>query len=208
MLKKLITSGGAVLALMFIAGCDKQEPVKTAATAASPPPASASPAPEPAPTTAAAPVSTAEAAPPTAAMATTAAAAPSAGVLATAEGNWPGVRVEVLELKRTSGDSVTLKFAIVNDSDKAINMAQFRGDGYNEYRSVSGVYLLDGSSKQQYFVLKGADKKCLCSQGLDDVASKSRVNAWAKFAAPPADVQKIAVVVPRFIPLEDVPIGR
>ena len=35
-----------------------------------------------------------------------------------------------------------------------------------------------------------------------------RANVWAKFPAPPEDVQKISVVVPTFPPFEGIPISR
>lgn len=211
---KSIKHGAALLALMLFASCGKKEETKTAAAPAASPPAvtatapAAPTAPEPSAPAESMPVAAAEASPPPPVPAATPAAAPTANVLATAEGNTPGTRVDVLELKRTSGDSVMLKLAFVNDSDKPFDATRFKGDGYAEYRSVSGVYLLDGASKRQYFVLKGADKKCVCSQGIEDLAPKSRVNVWARFTAPPADVQKIAIVVPHFIPVEDVPIAR
>lgn len=209
MRQSITYAGAAALALLMFASCGKKEEPKAAAAppAASPvvqpsaPPASASAVPsDPSPSAA------------VAATAETPSSAPVAGsaggVLASAEGNAPGTRVDVLELKRTSGDSVMLKLAIVNDSDKPFDMRRFKGDGYDDYRSISGVYLLDGASKRQYFVLKGADQKCVCSQNIEDVAPKARVNVWARFTAPPADVQKIAIVVPHFIPIEDVPIAR
>jgi hypothetical protein len=31
---------------------------------------------------------------------------------------------------------------------------------------------------------------------------------WARFPAPPAGVQKVSVVIPHFLPIDDVPIGR
>src|SRR5688572_24987968 len=38
--------------------------------------------------------------------------------IASTDGDNPGIRVEVQELKRTSGDTLSLKFAMINDSDK------------------------------------------------------------------------------------------
>jgi hypothetical protein len=35
-----------------------------------------------------------------------------------------------------------------------------------------------------------------------------RVNLWAKFPAPPDDVNQITVVVPKFQPMDDVPLSR
>jgi hypothetical protein len=37
---------------------------------------------------------------------------------------------------------------------------------------------------------------------------KLNTKLWAKFHAPPDGVQKIGVVVPHFIPTDDVPISR
>ena len=49
-------------------------------------------------------------------------AASSAGpALATADGEKPGVRIEVQELKRTSGDTLSLKFALINDSTESFD---------------------------------------------------------------------------------------
>ena len=36
----------------------------------------------------------------------------------------------------------------------------------------------------------------------------SRANHWAKFPAPPDDVERISVLVPQFAPMDEVPLGR
>src|SRR5438477_227671 len=73
---------------------------------------------------------------------------------------------------------------------------------------VRGIDQIDAANKKKYLVVKDADKHCLCSRNLEHVASKSSANLWAKFPAPPESVQKIGVVVPHFIPMDDVPISR
>jgi hypothetical protein len=130
--------------------------------------------------------------------------------LATADGEKPGVRIEVQELKRTSGDTLSLKFALINDSTELFDFgyALVEQGKANDYNSISGVNLIEGVGKKKYFVVRDTEGACLCSRGLSSVASKSRVNLWAKFPAPPADITKITVVVPRFAPLEDVPISQ
>jgi hypothetical protein len=40
------------------------------------------------------------------------------------------------------------------------------------------------------------------------VEKGAKVNLWAKFAAPPANVEKVTVVVPDFQPIDGVPITR
>jgi hypothetical protein len=62
--------------------------------------------------------------------------------------------------------------------------------------------------KKKYFVVRDTENHCLCSRGVNDIDVKSRANLWAKFPAPPDDVQKIGVVIAHFSPLDDVPISR
>lgn len=137
--------------------------------------------------------------------------ASSAGpALATADGEKPGVRIEVQELKRTSGDTLTLKFALINDSNESylLYSCVLCDPEKNDHGTVSGVNLIEGVGKKKYFVVRDTEGACLCSRSLYSVDSKSRANLWAKFPAPPADVSRITVVVPHFTPMEDVPISQ
>jgi len=49
---------------------------------------------------------------------------------------------------------------------------------------------------------------CVCSRDIGNISAGSQLLLWAKFPAPPDDVQKITVVFPHFPPIEDVPITR
>ena len=136
-------------------------------------------------------------------------AAPAAVAIATADGEKAGTRVEITELKRTSDNNLNLKFAIVNDGPAKLSFGYDFGDEANhikDYDSIGGVNLVDSAGKKKYFVVRDTENNCLCSRGIKDVDVKSRTNLWAKFPAPPADVQKISVVIPHFGPLDDVPI--
>lgn len=137
---------------------------------------------------------------------------PAGPAIATADGDMPGIRIEVQELKRTSGDTVTLKFAMINDSDKEMTIPSGKfgeeGRGNPDNRSVGGVTLIDAAGKKKYFVVRDTENQCLCSRDMPNISSKSRTQLWAKFPAPPGDVQKITVVVPHFIPMDDVPISQ
>jgi len=135
---------------------------------------------------------------------------PSA-VVATADGETPGLRVEVTELKRVSGGTVNLKFVMINDSDKKVDFGYSFADPSHhipDFNSIGGVHLIDAAGKKKYFVVRDTSKKCVCSQGLKDLQPKARMNLWAKFPAPPDNVEKIGVVIPHFMPMDDVPIGR
>ena len=138
-----------------------------------------------------------------------AAAAPP--VIASSEGETPGRRVEVTELKRTSGGTLSLKFTFINDSDKPMGFGYDYGDKNHEHKdhaSVGGVTLVDPVGKKKYFVVRDSDNECLCSRGLKDLAPRSRVNLWAKYPAPPESVKKITIEIPHFSPLDDAPIGQ
>lgn len=137
--------------------------------------------------------------------------ASSAGpALANADGEKAGVRIEVQELKRTSGDTLSLKIALINDSSDKFDFgyALIEPGKTDDYGSISGVNLIEGVGKKKYFVVRDSEGACLCSRGLSGVDSKSRSTLWAKFPAPPADVSKITIVVPHFTPMEDVPISQ
>ena len=136
---------------------------------------------------------------------------PSTAAIATADGERAGTRVDITELKRSSDNTVTVKFAMVNDSDKGIGFGYDFGDSANQnkdYGSIGGVTLVDSAGKKKYFVVRDSDNNCLCSRDIKDIASKSRTNLWAKFPAPPDDVQKISIVIPHFGPMDDVIISH
>ena len=141
----------------------------------------------------------------------TAPAAPAAVAIATADGEKPGTRVEITELKRSSDNNLTLKFALVNDGPDKLSFGYDYGDEGNhikDYDSIGGVNLVDNAGKKKYFVVRDTENNCLCSRGIKDVSPKSRTNLWAKFPAPPDDVQKISIVIPHFGPIDDVAISR
>ena len=132
-------------------------------------------------------------------------------VIATADGERGGTRVEITELTRLSDNTLNLKFAIVNDTDEKFSFSYDYGDseqGAKDYNTIGGVTLVDGTNKKKYFVVRDTENNCVCSRGMKDILPKSRGNVWAKFPAPPDDVQKISIVIPHFSPIDDAPISR
>jgi hypothetical protein len=73
---------------------------------------------------------------------------------------------------------------------------------------LGGVHLIDAASKKKYFVVTDSDGTVLTSNNIPNIAPKSQITVWAKFPAPPDDVQKITFEIPHFITVEDVPIIR
>ena len=137
--------------------------------------------------------------------------APSVAAIGSADGERAGTRVDITELKRASDNTLTLKFVMVNDSDKALGFGYDFGDKENQikdFASIGGVNLVDGAGKKKYFVVRDTENNCVCSRDLKDMPPRGRTNLWAKFPAPPDDVQKISIVIPHFGPIDDAPISR
>jgi hypothetical protein len=128
--------------------------------------------------------------------------------LGSGDGEQAGTKVVINDLKR-GGSTVMLKFTIYNDSNAELGVGmRFKADGYRENggRSFSGLHLIDSVSKKKYFVASDSDGNCLCSEHVDDIGPKTQASLWAKFPAPPDNIQKITVEIPHFIPVDDVPI--
>jgi hypothetical protein len=144
------------------------------------------------------------------APASTSAPAPaSAGApLAATDGDIPGIRVAINELKRSSS-AVTLKFTMFNDTDAEFSIyGKFNESPYVGYQNVAAVHLVDTVSKKKYFAVADSNNKCLCSDDVPPIAKKSSVVLWVKYPPIPDDVQKITVQIPHFIPMDDVSITR
>lgn len=136
---------------------------------------------------------------------------PAAPVIASADGETTGAKVEIHELKRTSGNTLTLRFSMVNGSNKDLSFGYAfaeKGKDIVDFASVGGVHLIDPVGKKKYFVVRDTEDQPSCSKGLKDLVPGSRLNLWSKFPAPPEDVQMISVVVAHFGPMDDVPISR
>jgi hypothetical protein len=130
-----------------------------------------------------------------------AASAAVAQPIASADGEQAGTRIDITELKRTSGDTLTLKFTIVNESGEDTDMPFSN-------QVASEIYLVDAAGKKKYLTISDAEGQCVCSQRVgSSLASGEAKNLWAKFPAPPADVQEVSVVFPRFVPA-DAPISE
>jgi hypothetical protein len=138
-------------------------------------------------------------------------AAPTAAI-AVQDHEVEGVEVALLEVKRGSGNTVTIKWQYRNKTNEKKPLNHGANMGMDSYRFAQDVYFLD-SSQKKYVVLKDA-------QGIPqaakhdqfafalNLAPKQTVNTWAKFPAPPADVEKVNVYLPGAPPFEDVALGK
>jgi hypothetical protein len=127
------------------------------------------------------------------------------GPIATADGEQSGVRIDITELKRTSGDTLTMKFTLVNDSGETVSPYNFFESVHSDLRNV---HLIDAVGRKKYLTIMDASNNCVCSGGVShDLESGKSLNLWARFPAPPAEVKEVSVVFPHFIPT-DAPISE
>jgi hypothetical protein len=131
---------------------------------------------------------------------------PADGPLASIAGGVEGVHIDILSLKRTEGNMVTLRVAFVNDSGSPVGVTDFPGV---DNVGIWEVALVDYKNKRKYGVVSSADG-CLCTTNLpwsSDIGPGRRV-LWAKMTAPPNSVQKIALIAGAGEPVEGLPITR
>ena len=70
-------------------------------------------------------------------------------ILGSADGDTPGIHIDVTQLKRISRNMVSLQFVLVNGTGAQIGMGGFM-DGENNMRdndTIAGVYLDDGTTQ-------------------------------------------------------------
>lgn len=137
-------------------------------------------------------------------------AAPAATLIASTEGELSDVRIDVTQFKRDPGGTVTLRLVLVNNSsDRVLVRGHWLGDSSvsSDHGAVGAIHLIDAVNKKKYFVVRDADQTCVCSREVRDVEPGKKANLWAKFAAPPADVQQLTIVVPHFTPIDEVPLS-
>lgn len=113
--------------------------------------------------------------------------------------------IEIASLRRDSPQLVTLRFALVNSGTKDVGVAnRFGGAGS---RSMTDVALVDPDGLKKYLTVLDEKDQCLCSTNLTNVPAGGRLDLFATFAAPPAEVKAVTVIVPSFQPLNDVPLS-
>ena len=125
-----------------------------------------------------------------------------------AEGTEPGISILIQDLKRDESNSVTLRFQVINDSGKSFHAGcKWREASNRACDEIGAVHLIDNANKKKYLVVRDSAGKCACAL-IREIKAGARTNLWAKFAAPPANVEKVTVVVPDFQPIDGVPIAQ
>ena len=189
----------ASVSLALLAGCSKDEG-KTVVSKPAPPPA--------APTQVSAPVP----APQPAAAAPAAPAAPAPAptpVIASGEyTNDPLLRADLLEVKRVSGGSLTVKWRVVNTAGRSQGLAAAEPKKIYYRYNFPQLYYTDPAENKKYQYLTDSQNHQIIQVYEGYYEPGEQRGNWAKFPAPPAASKKITVHIPNFPPFEDVAVAE
>jgi hypothetical protein len=145
--------------------------------------------------------------------------APAAGAqagrpLATEEHEVGEVEVTLLELKRTSGNTVTMQWQYENKSNEVKPLYHQKGAyAQDPYGLAIEAYIVDPANKKKYLVVedaKGIPVAAKHKEGKDadiEIEPGKTLKTWAKYPAPPTKTEKVTVYIAGIPPLEDVPIA-
>jgi hypothetical protein len=112
-----------------------------------------------------------------------------------------GIQVALMDARRTSGDTVTVRMQFRNTTDKDVSNSLFYTTNI-----VEKMYLIDGTSKKKYMVVRDAQNAPVGYAGQSStIPAKGMVQVWARFPAP--ESPKVMVSVPGVPPFEEVPIN-
>lgn len=133
--------------------------------------------------------------------ATTPAEAPP---IATVQGSEPGPTASLLRLQRV-GKVVTVVVRLTQTADDEY-MPHLEGEDGESY-TAEGLRLVDEFNGREHFPLRDPEGQCLCSRGLDEFLYEGdSIDVTAKFAAPPADVDRVSLYLPEFASFDAVPL--
>jgi hypothetical protein len=122
------------------------------------------------------------------------------------------LRADVLELRRVSGGALYVKWRLTNATPPAqqagLTEAQQPKPIYYTYGNWSELYFVDPAENKKYENLKDSEGNNIGDLWYGNLAPGESKTSWAKFPAPPPTSTKISLTLPRFSPLEDVPISQ
>jgi len=124
-----------------------------------------------------------------------------------------GVDVVLLEVKRTSGDTLTLKWQFRNKTQESKDLTKGGGSWSDPYLLSLSAYLIDPANRKKYLLVKDESGNPIAAkhetkQWHISLAPGQTLTTWAKFPAPPANVEKVSVYLPGVVPFEDIVISK
>ena len=121
-----------------------------------------------------------------------------------------GVEVALMRVKRSSGNTVNVYWTYTNNSPEEKNLTPNGiSSWYTPYQLAADSYIIDNSNQKKHLVVKAKGNPIVSKLRLGSetpLPPGASLNVWAKFPAPPADVETISVYIRGIPPIEDVQI--
>ena len=116
--------------------------------------------------------------------------------------------IRALEVKETrmSDNTLRVRWGWRNTTGKKVHL--FSSDGARDAMKEQ-TYLIDPVNKKKHFVVTDAQGKVVgTALGFLNLDADQAFSPWAKFPAPPPNVEKVTVVVAKTPPFENIPIAK
>jgi hypothetical protein len=132
--------------------------------------------------------------------------------LASAEHEAGGVTVELLEVKRTASDTVTVKWRYRNTTKEAKKLTKESTGWIDPYRLSSESYLLDEEKKLKFSVARDSDRRPVASRNGEPnswitLKPGKTIETWAKYLVP-AGTTKVTVSIEGVPPFEGIAVSE
>ncbi len=133
-------------------------------------------------------------------------------ILASADHEAGGVKVELLEIKRDSPTVVTARWRYRNESSAAKQLTGQRTGWIDPYRLSSESYLLDETSRVKYEVSRDTDRRPVASRNgspnqFISIRPKQVIDVWAKYIVPES-VTTVTLSIEGVRPFEKIAISK
>ena len=120
-----------------------------------------------------------------------------------------GLDVALLSVKRASDNTLNVKWRYINRTDDEITLCKL-GSAVNCHPAngsswLANVYIVDNANQKKHLVVK-ADGNPMTTKVRHPtkLSPGSTYKVWAKFPAPPVEVDSVSVYIPGTAPIEDV----
>ncbi len=133
-------------------------------------------------------------------------------VLASAEHEAGGVKVELLEVKRDSPTVVTARWRYRNGENQARQLTSERTGWADPYRLSLDSYLLDEVKQVKFPVSRDTDRRPVASKNGQPnqyitIRPKGTIEVWAKYIVPES-VTTVTLSIPGVRPFEKIAITK
>ncbi len=121
----------------------------------------------------------------------------------------PDLRADLLQVKRVSGGALLVRWRVINTQSTAsggLATSQVKPIYYDF--GWDDLYFIDPAENKKYQYLNDAEGGRILDVFWGNLGPGEQRMNWAKFPAPPATSSKISINLPKFSPLEDIPISQ